>query len=209
MHELAAAEIRDLSSHVPAHPRLARTHGSETITPGVSIHGLDGDGQEGEGVGKTNASLVLVSDLVEGGTLRDRIAAESSVITAANMESAVAGLDGPEAGAGGPLTANGKGSSRGGDDCVDEIGARGGAERFSLKRRRVLADVAEGLACLHERGVYHGALSADTVLLDADGRAKVGQRFSADRGTIQSCVRLCVESAVWSQGAASADWPEQ
>ncbi|CAN0432778.1 unnamed protein product, partial [Ectocarpus sp. 8 AP-2014] len=38
---------------------------------------------------------------------------------------------------------------------------------------KVLADIAEGLACLHERGVSHGALSSENVLLDAEGRAKV------------------------------------
>lgn len=54
-----------------------------------------------------------------------------------------------------------------GEDDVAATGPR------AYRRRRVLADVAEGLACLHERGIFHGALSSENVLLDAEGRAKV------------------------------------
>ncbi|CAN0067932.1 unnamed protein product, partial [Sphacelaria rigidula] len=43
----------------------------------------------------------------------------------------------------------------------------------SLRWRRILADVAEGLACLHGKGVEHGALSSENILVDAGGRAKV------------------------------------
>lgn len=150
---IAAFELRALASLLPAHPRLARTHGSEVMPP-QGFHSLAGGGRGGDGaagtgegddfsIGNGRVFLVLVGELVEGGCLRDRVAASAS--------------EGRE----------------GGGVCGGERGEEG----RGLRRRQILADVAEGLAFLHERGLVHGALSSENVLLDTRGRAKVGRAF--------------------------------
>ncbi|CAM9536577.1 unnamed protein product, partial [Laminaria digitata] len=180
LRKTATSEMRTLASLVPRHPRLARTHGSETTPPRVvassSPRAVNNGGKEGarsgagEGGGVIAAEtpvLVLVGEVVDGGTLRDRVAANTA---------AVAEGRGEGVGGGG----GGDGSTRigaGGDGAAEDGAAEGGggetSSRLLLRRRRVLADIAEGLAFLHERGVWHGALSAKNVLLDAEGRAKL------------------------------------
>lgn len=147
----ATSELRLLASLVPPHRRLARTHGNEAVSPQVPLRvvhggksGSGGSGEgEGDGEGKEDGppALVLVGEMVEGGTLRARVKAVAAVV------------------------------SGGSDGDIGE----GGAEQL-LRRRKVLADIAEGLAYLHEHGVAHGGLTTENVLLDADGRAKVRRR---------------------------------
>lgn len=161
----ATEEIRVLAARLSPNARLARTHGTEVVSvlvplnvknaPTISLLG-DG-GHAGEKAGAAAATvgddvgvaspptamarhcrpvLVVVGELVEGGSLRERVvrARQSSEATAV-----------------------------------------GGA----LRRRQILADVAEGLSCLHGKGLEHGALSSENVLLDAVGRAKVRARVAA------------------------------
>ena len=163
----ATSELRLLASLVPPHRRLARTHGNEAVSPQVPLRVVNGDGASGSGEGGGGgegqekedgpAALVLVGEMVEGGTLRARVK------VAAAAAAAVSEGSGAEIGE----------------------GAEEGEEAASLAeqqpvrllhRRRVLADIAEGLAYLHERGVAHGGLTAENVLLDAEGRAKVRRR---------------------------------
>ena len=148
--EIATSELRRLASLLPAHPRLARTHGSE-----ASPVGIPGTGSVGGGSG-AGAALVLVGELVDGGSLRARLDARAAA-DAASPDVAGGTGAGDEGGA----------SIVGGERGRLETGEKG------LRWRRVVSDVAEGLAYLHERGVFHGALSSENVLLDDRGRAKV------------------------------------
>lgn len=166
---IAASELRALASLLPAHPRLARTHGSKVISP-QGIHSLSGGGRGGDGAAGTGESddrvfLVLVGELVEGGCLHDRVVASASE--------------------GGGV-----------------YGGNRGQEGKGFRPRQVLADVAEGLAFLHERGLAHGALSSKNVLLDAGGRAKVG--LGRVYGLVHCCdaiayiIFLCVNIELYS-----------
>ncbi|CAM9302839.1 unnamed protein product, partial [Ectocarpus fasciculatus] len=176
----ATSELRALSSLVPSHARLARTYGNESISTQGSLrivhHKSGGAGGAGGEQGKEDgpAALVLVGEMVEGGSLRDRIkacggAAAAAAATAAGEETVdVLEVDG-EAGVEDKLSAK-----RGeGEEEASAAGGGGAPAAQLLRRRKVLADIAEGLACLHERGVFHGALSSENVLLDAEGRAKL------------------------------------
>lgn len=167
----ATSELRSLASHVPPHPRLARTHGNESVSAQAPLRVVNGDGGKEEPV-----ALVLVGEMVEGGSLRGRLKSAGGAAAAAaeegEEEAAGGGVAGEKAGveaAPSASTSKGAGSSEEGAPTTPKASAPPQA----LRHRRVLADVAQGLAFLHERGVSHGALTADNVLLDAEGRAKV------------------------------------
>lgn len=152
-----------------------------------------------------HVALILVGELVEGGTLRARVAA---VRKGTFLSGAARSGPGSEVGSdfSGDSQENGKKdenlewaddrhsektsvglgwseNERSESSGEDEDGGGGAVwrwhpeentgTRLRVKRRRVIADIAEGLAFLHERGVVHGALSSENVLLDAEGRAKV------------------------------------
>lgn len=125
----ATEEIRALVGQLPRHPRLARTHGIEVVSASVPVNLRNAS----SGAAAAPPMLVLVGELVEGGSLRGRVANAKAKANQAAVGGSVGGL----------------------------------------RWRRVLVDVAEGLACLHGKGVEHGALSSENVLLDASGRAKV------------------------------------
>ena len=132
---------------------------------------LLGGGGRGDGAGDDGASRV------DG-------AAENGPPEAGAPEIGAPNDGGPENGVAEKGVADHGATDGGVMDGANGTGAGGGGARETakarqargllLQRRRVLADVAEGLAFLHERGVWHGALSAKNVLLDAEGRAKVG-----------------------------------
>lgn len=172
----ATSELRALSSLVPSHARLARTYGNESISTQGSlriVHHKSGDGGGEPDEEDGPAALVLVGEMVEGGSLRDRIKECGAAAEAATGEETadVLEVDG-EVGVEGKLSAKGgEGEEEARADSSGELPAAP-----LLQRRKVLADIAEGLACLHERGVSHGALSSENVLLDAEGRAKVRRR---------------------------------
>ena len=97
------------------------------------------------------ASVILVGEVVKGGSHRDRVAAcvaETAAFVSEDTEEGFHGIDG--------------------------AAAQGGQEEKGLWRRQVPIDVSEGLTFLHERGLFHGALSSDNVLLNARGRATLG-----------------------------------
>jgi serine/threonine protein kinase len=49
-----------------------------------------------------------------------------------------------------------------------------GGQPFHARRAsEIVAEVADGVAELHARGIYHGAISIDTVLLTPKGKAKL------------------------------------
>lgn len=169
----AVVELRDLASLLPAsHARLVRTHGVQMITATNPMRMLNGSEAAAAAAGDARRraeppALVLVSELVEGGTLRHRLAVEKAEQQRRrrrrqqqhqHQSSAVEGASGES----------------------DELE---GTRRRRLERRRALADIAAGLSFLHGRGVAHGALSTENVVLGADGRAKVrkGPRRSGNR----------------------------
>ncbi|CAN0079868.1 unnamed protein product, partial [Ectocarpus sp. 8 AP-2014] len=174
----ATSELRALSSLVPSHARLARTYGNESISTQGSLRIVHhksggGDGEQGE-QGEEDAedgpaALVLVGEMVEGGSLRDRIKACGAAAAAAGEERADVLEEDGEAGVEENLPA------KGGEGEEEARAASSGEAPAAqlLRRRKVLADIAEGLACLHERGVSHGALSSENVVLDVEGRAKL------------------------------------
>lgn len=150
----ATEELRTLAARVPPHPRLARTHGTEMISASIPLNivhaafdhkneagrrAQDGNGKSMDDSAGSSPALVVVGELVEGGSLRKRAAVAEK----------------PEAATG---TVFGM--------MIGLLGQR-------LRPRQIFADVAAGLACLHGKGVAHGALSSENVLLDAAGRAKV------------------------------------
>lgn len=154
LRRTATSELRLLASLVPPHGRLARTHGNEAVVPQVPLRVVNGGGKVEGGKGKDDgpAALVLVGELVEGGSLRGRVKAAAAAAAALSV----------------------------GSDDEEDAGGEGAAEAAPaqplLRRRKVLADIAEGLAYLHERGVAHGGLTTENVLLDVGGRAKVRRR---------------------------------
>lgn len=49
-----------------------------------------------------------------------------------------------------------------------------GGQPFNARRAsEIVAEVADAVAELHARGIYHGAITIDTVLLTAKGKAKL------------------------------------
>ena len=49
-----------------------------------------------------------------------------------------------------------------------------GGQPFNGRRAsEIVAEVADGIAELHSRGIFHGAITIDTVLLTAKGKAKL------------------------------------
>lgn len=166
------SELRVLASLVPPHRRLARTHGNESVSAQVPLRVVNsssgsGGGEDRGGDGKEGpAALVLVGEMVEGGSLRARVkAAEESALSgkSADEEAGEGGPAAPEAAAAQPL----------------------------LWRRKVLADIAEGLAYLHDRGVAHGGLTTENVLLDAEGRAKVRAAAAVVAAARSGCCCCC------------------
>ncbi|CAM9485723.1 unnamed protein product [Ectocarpus sp. 6 AP-2014] len=195
----ATSELRALSSLVPLHARLARTYGNESISTQGSLRivhhksGGGGGGEQGEEDGP--AALVLVGEMVEGGSLRDRIKACVAAAAAAGEERADVLEEDGEAGVEENL------SAKGGEGEEEARAASSGEAPAAqlLRRRKVLADIAEGLACLHERGVSHGALSSENVLLDAEGRAKLSLFGLPD-------TRKAVASFMVSSASVSEEW---
>lgn len=189
----ATAELRTLAGLVRPHPRLARTHGNEMVSPHVPLRevnsGGGGGGEmdttgDGESVDANFAAvttaLVLVGELVDGGTLRDRVVAAGYAAPCVGDEGEDGGYgdgDKPPSGLETPGDFDGGGGKEEDGGVVWRWRGAG-----VLQRRRVLADIAEGLAYLHERGVCHGALSSDNVLVDAEGRAKVRRCSEAAGG---------------------------
>lgn len=134
----AVSELRALSTLLSSsHARLTRTHGVEMVTssaPLKMVNCLDG-----QAFSRTEPpTMVLVSEFVEGGTLRNRVKADKLQQRREQQQQRV-----------------GEGYRR-------------------LDRRRLLADIATGLTFLHGRGVVHGALSTENILMGSDERPKVG-----------------------------------
>lgn len=216
----ATSELRALASLVPPHRRLVRTHGNESVSAQVPLHVVNKsnrsstNGERGEEGEEGPPALVLVSEMVEGGSLRDRINAAAAAAasketvttagdlvlvmaedgstddvnteTAAAASAAIASTTAEEPANGEealPPPVEGDGSKTGvapepaaGEEASARRQQLQQQGQLLLRRRKVLADIAEGLACLHNRGVAHGALTTDNVLLDAEGRAKVRAR---------------------------------
>ncbi|CAM9572369.1 unnamed protein product [Ectocarpus sp. 12 AP-2014] len=194
------SELRALSSLVPSHARLARTYGNESISTQGSlriVHHKSGGGGGEQGEEDGPAALVLVGEMVEGGSLRDRIKACGAAAAAAGEETAdVLEADG-EVGVGVEESVSAKGSE--GEEEARAASSGEAPVAQLLRRRKVLADIAEGLACLHERGVSHGALSSENVLLDAEGRAKLSL-FGLPE------TRKAVASFMVSSATVSEEW---
>ncbi|CAN0011266.1 unnamed protein product, partial [Scytosiphon promiscuus] len=186
----ATSELRSLASLVPPHPRLARTHGNESVSAQAPLRvvnsGDDGGGGMQEGAGKEEpVALVLVGEMVEGGSLRGRMRTAGAAASAREETSAEAV---PSVAAPAPDASSGEGVPPP-EAPVPRL----------VRRRRVLADVAQGLAYLHERGVSHGALTSENVLLDAEGRAKLSLFGLAE-------TRKAVEALKLASVTASEEW---
>jgi len=56
-----------------------------------------------------------------------------------------------------------------------------GGQPFNVRRAlEIVAEVADAVAELHSRGIHHGAISIDTVLLTAKGKAKLDLIHATD-----------------------------
>lgn len=88
----ATAELRELAAVLPAHARLARTHGHEMVAPSVALRLVNGAVGESGGAGDEVplAALVLVGELVDGGSLRERVVSAAAAAAAADAAAAAA-----------------------------------------------------------------------------------------------------------------------
>ncbi|CAM9717774.1 unnamed protein product, partial [Hapterophycus canaliculatus] len=204
----ATSELRSLASLVPPHPRLARTYGNESVTTHAPLRVVNNGataaaGQEGRKE-EEPVALVLVGEMVDGGSLRGRIRADAAAAATAVAEKGPreGGAAGDEAGgesAAAKVLSSVSTSERDGSEEDGVPSPEAPATPQSLRRRRVLADVAQGLAYLHERGVSHGALASENVLLDAEGRAKLWLFGLAE-------TRKAVEAFKLASVSASEEW---
>jgi len=56
-----------------------------------------------------------------------------------------------------------------------------GGQPFNARRAaEIVAEVADGVAELHSRGIYHGVITIDTVLLTAKGKSKLDLVHATD-----------------------------
>jgi len=87
-----------------------------------------------------------------------------------------------------------------------------GGQPFNGRRAaEIVAEVADGVAELHARGIFHGAITIDTVLLTAKGKSKldlVHATDSTESTDVDQLRELLVQLRPADRGGPAAHWPD-